>query len=209
MLAVAARSEQIRRAMKALEAAFLIGIDGVTEISLVRHADCYQDMQESEDPPLSALGRTQAARLAERVRRTGPAAVYASPFRRAIETARAITDDVRVDPRLVEMPLEISEDGALEFHETAESATARMRAVVEDMVREHEGKRVVAISHGAAIIACLTDVLNVDPGRLRLLPYYTSISTLRVLGDRRMVGTFGDIAHLEGDPLSPFGATSP
>jgi probable phosphoglycerate mutase len=197
MLAVAARSEQIRRAMQALEAAFLIGVDGVTEIWLVRHADCYQDMLETEDPPLSALGRAQAARLAERVKRARPAAVFASPFRRAIETARAITDDVKVDPRLVEMPLEISEDGALEFHETAESATARMRAVVEDMVRDHEGKRVVAISHGAAIIACLTDVMNVEPGRLRLLPYYTSISTLRVLGDRRMVGTFGDVGHLE------------
>ena len=212
MLAVTARSEQIRRAMRALEAAFLIGVEGVTEIWLVRHADCYQDMEQAEDPPLSALGRAQSQRLAERVKRGGPAAVYASPFRRALETARAITDDVTVDPRLVEMPLDISEDGTLEFHETADSATARMRAVVSDIVREHEGKRVVAISHGAAIIACVTDVLNVEPGRLRLLPYYTSISTLRVLGDRRMVGTFGDIAHLEADPVSPSGssgATSP
>jgi 2,3-bisphosphoglycerate-dependent phosphoglycerate mutase len=197
MLAVAAGSEQIRRAMQALEAAFLIGVQGVTEIWLVRHADCYQDMEEAADPPLSALGREQAKRLGERVRRIGPAAVYTSPFRRAMETANAITAEFKVDPRLVEMPLDISDDGALEFHETAESATARMRAVVEDIVRDHEGKRVVAISHGAAIIACLTDVLNVEPGRLRLLPYYTSVSTLRVLGDRRMIGTFGDIAHLE------------
>jgi len=197
MLAVAAGSEQIRRAMQALEAAFLIGVQGVTEIWLVRHADCYQDMEEAADPPLSALGREQAKRLGERVRRIGPAAVYASPFRRAMETANAITAEFKVDPRLVEMPLDISDDGALEFHETAESATARMRAVVEDIVRDHEGKRVVAVSHGAAIIASLTDVLNVEPGRLRLLPYYTSISTVRVLGDRRMIGTFGDIAHLE------------
>jgi len=197
MLAVAAGSEQIRRAMKALEAAFLIGVEGVTEIWLVRHADCYQDMEEAADPPLSALGRDQAKRLGERVRRAGPAAVYASPFRRAMETARAITPEFKVDPRLVEMPLDISDDGALKFHETAESATARMRAVLDEIVRDHEGKRVVAISHGAAIIACLTDVLNVEAGRLRLLPYYTSITTVRVLGDRRMVGTFGDIAHLE------------
>ena len=68
MLAVAAASEQIRRAMRSLEAAFLIGVEGVTEIWLVRHADCYQDMVETEDPPLSALGRSQAQRLAERIR---------------------------------------------------------------------------------------------------------------------------------------------
>jgi len=197
MLAVAARSEQIRRAMRSLEAAFLIGVEGVTEIWLVRHADCYQDMVETEDPPLSALGRGQAKRLAERVRRVGPAAVYSSPYRRATETAQAITRDVRVDPRLVEMPLEIAEDGTLEFKETSDSAVARMRGAVDDIVTEHEGGRVVVVSHGASIIACLTDAMQLEAGRLRLLPYYTSISILRLLGDRRMVGTFGDIAHLE------------
>ena len=114
-----------------------------------------------------------------------------------METAQAITDDVRVDNRLVEMPLDISEDGTLEFRETPESAVTRMRAVVDEIVAAHEGKRVVVVSHGASIIACLTDAMRLEAGQLRLLPYYTSISTLRVLGDRRMVGTFGDVAHLE------------
>jgi broad specificity phosphatase PhoE len=197
MLAVVARSEQISRAMKALEAAFLIGVEGVTEIWLVRHADCYQQMVEVEDPPLSEVGREQARRLAERVKRIQPGAIYSSPYRRAVETARTITGDIRVDPRLVEMPLEISEDGTLEFKETPDSAVARMRGVVGDIVRDHEGERVVVISHGASIIACLTDVMHLEAGQLRLLPYYTSVSTVRVLGDRQMVGTFGDIAHLE------------
>jgi hypothetical protein len=53
------------------------------------------------------------------------------------------------------------------------------------------------VGHGAAIIAYLTDVLRLEPGQLRLLPYYTSISVVRVLGDRRMVGALGDVAHLE------------
>ncbi len=197
MLTVAARFEQISRAMKSLEAAFLIGVEGVTEVWLVRHADCYQRMVEVDDPPLSEVGRDQARRLAERVKHIQPAAVYSSPYRRAMETARAITDEVRIDPRLVEMPLEISEDGALEFKETADSAVSRMRAVMDDVIRDHEGRRVVVVSHGASIIACLTDAMRLEAGQLRLLPYYTSISTLRVLGDRRMVGTFGDIAHLE------------
>ena len=183
--------------MQALEAAFLIGVPGVTEIWLVRHADCYEDMVETDDPPLSVSGRAQAQRLAERVRRAEPAAIISSPYRRAMETARAIAPDVQVDPRLVEMPLDISEDGTLEFRETAESATSRMRAVLDDIVRDHEGKRVVVVSHGASIIACLTDVMHLEAGQLRLLPYYTSISVVRVLGDRRMVGSFGDISHLE------------
>jgi broad specificity phosphatase PhoE len=72
-----------------------------------------------------------------------------------------------------------------------------MRGVIDDIVSAHEGRRVAVVTHGAAIIACLTDVMQLEPGRLRMLPYYTSISTVRVLGDRRMVGALGDVAHLE------------
>ncbi|TMG61037.1 MAG: histidine phosphatase family protein [Chloroflexi bacterium] len=197
MLAVATGSEHLTRAMRSLEALFLIGVEGVTELWLVRHADCYRDMTAADDPPLSSLGRDQAQRLAERVRHAKPAAVYSSPYRRAMETARAITEDVRVDSRLIEMALDISEDGTLDFKEEPVAAAARMRRVVDDLVREHDGERVVVVSHGASIIACISDVMQLEPGRLRLLPYYTSISTVRVLGDRRMVGALGDIAHLE------------
>jgi len=197
MLAVATGSEHLTRAMRSLEALFLIGVEGVTELWLVRHADCYRDMTEADDPPLSSLGRDQAQRLAERVRHAKPAAVYSSPYRRAMETARAITDDVRIDSRLIEMALDISEDGTLDFKEEPVAAAARMRRVVDDLVREHDGERVVVVSHGASIIACISDVMQLEPGRLRLLPYYTSISTVRVLGARRMVGALGDIAHLE------------
>src|SRR6266540_6985613 len=73
MLTVAARFEQISRAMKSLDAAFLIGVEGVTEVWLVRHADCYQQMVEVDDPPLSEVGRDQARRLAERVKHIQPA----------------------------------------------------------------------------------------------------------------------------------------
>jgi probable phosphoglycerate mutase len=197
MLAVTAGSEQLTRAMRSLEAAFLVGVDGVTEVWLVRHGDCYDGMTETEDPPLSVLGRKQAALLAERVREAKPAAVYSSPYRRALETARAITDDVRVDQRLVEMALEISGDGQLDFKEAPGNVSARMQAFVGDIAREHAGHRVVAVGHGAAIVAYLTDVLNLEPGRLRLLPYYTSVSVVRVLGDHRMVGGLADVAHLE------------
>ena len=62
---------------------------------------------------------------------------------------------------------------------------------------EHEGKRVVLICHAASILAYLSDVMRLEPGSLRLLPYYTSISTVRVLGDRRMVGALGDTGHLQ------------
>ncbi len=139
----------------------------------------------------------QAERLAGRVKRMRASAVYSSPFRRAAETAAFISDDVHIDHRLVEMALTLGDDGSFNIDEAPDVAAARMRAVLDDIVAAHPGERVVAVTHGAAIIACLTDVMQLDPGQLRFLPYYTSVSMVRVLGDRRMVGTLGDTAHLE------------
>jgi broad specificity phosphatase PhoE len=197
MLAVAAGSEQLSRAMRSLEAIFLIGVEGVTEICLVRHADCYRSMTETTDPSLSELGREQARLLAGRLERAKPTAVYSSPYRRAVETARVISDDVHVDERLVEMALDVNDDGSLDLHEAPSDVVGRMRAAIDEMIARHIGGRVVAVSHGAAIMAYLGHVLDVEPGRLRMYPYYTSISVVRALGDRRMVGAVGDVAHLE------------
>src|SRR5260370_4774478 len=183
VLAVTAGSETLTRAMRSMEAVFLIGVEGVTEIWLVRHADCYRDMTEADDPPLSALGREQARRLGEGVHRIKPTAIYSSPYRRAMETAQSITSDVHVDQRPVEMALDVSEDGILDFKEAPDAAAARMRGAVDDVDRDHEGGRGVVVSHGASIIACLSDVMQLEPGRLRIHTYYTSISTVRVLRD--------------------------
>ncbi|MFI5283153.1 MAG: histidine phosphatase family protein [Candidatus Dormibacterales bacterium] len=194
---MASGSEQLTRAIRSLEEAFLIGVDGVCEIWLIRHADCYEDMTETNDPPLSALGRTQAARLAERVRRAHPTAVYTSPYRRALQTARTITDEVIVDERLIEMDLGINVDGNFDLTEDPTHVVRRMRSALDDIARRHTGQRVVIVSHAAAIVALLTDILQLDHGRLRILPYYTSVSVLRVLGDRAMVAALTDVAHLE------------
>src|SRR5713101_1819672 len=41
------------------------------------------------------------------------------------------------------------------------------------------------------------EVLRLEPGQLRFLPYFTSVNVVRVLGDRQIVGTLGDTSHLE------------
>jgi len=197
MLAVAAGAERMTQAMRTLEAAFLIGVEGVTVIWLVRHGDCYEGMAEGSDPPLSPLGRTQAARLAERVKRVSAAAVYSSPLRRAVETARIIGGDVREDPRLVEIELELGDDGNLDFKESAASVVGRMRSSIDDIVAAHRGEHVVVVTHGVALMAYISDLLHLEAGQLRLLPYYTSVSVVRALGDVRMVSTIADTAHLD------------
>jgi probable phosphoglycerate mutase len=189
---------QLTAAMRSIEAAFLIGVEGTTEVWLVRHADCYDELaDEDADPPLSPRGREQAQRLSERLARLGFDAVYSSPARRALETARSITSEIHVDERLVEIATEL-EDGHIEVSESPESAVQRMRQAVEDGVAAHTGGRVVLVGHGVAIMAYLCDVLRLEFGALRLLPYYTSVNVVRLLRDRRMVGSLADVAHLEG-----------
>jgi 2,3-bisphosphoglycerate-dependent phosphoglycerate mutase len=197
MLAVAAGAARLTQAMRSLEASFLIGVEGVTEIWLVRHGDCYEDMAEGRDPPLSPLGRKQAQRLAERVRKVGAAAIYSSPLRRAIETARIISGDVQEDPRLVESEIELGEDGHFDLKEPATSVVERMRAAIDHIVEGHPGQHVVVVTHGVALMAYIGHLLRLEPAQLRLLPYYTSVSVVRALRDRRVVGGIADTAHLE------------
>ncbi len=186
--------------MRSIERAFLIGVEGATEVILVRHADCYEGLDDTlDDPPLSPAGREQARRLGERLRALEIDEVYASPLARAVETARAIRPAVTVDERLIEVSTDTS-TGFVQVRESPEECVRRVAAAVADAVAAHPGGRVVMVSHGVAILNYLCDVLRIEPGRLRLLPYYTSLNVVRILGERRMAGALADVAHLEGLP---------
>jgi broad specificity phosphatase PhoE len=191
-------AERMTRAMRALDAAYLIDVEGATQIWLVRHGDCYEGMADGDaDPPLSPLGISQARRLAARVRELHPAAVYASPARRALETAQAITADVHIDKRLLEIPLELGNGHEFSFTEKPESVTQRMTAAMDEIVAAHSGERVIVVGHAGAIVNYLCHVMQIEAGRLRILPFYTSVSVVRALGDRRMVGALCDTCHLD------------
>jgi broad specificity phosphatase PhoE len=72
-----------------------------------------------------------------------------------------------------------------------------MRSAIDDIVAAHPGQHVVVVTHGIALMAYISDVLHLEPGQMRLLPFYTSVSIVRALGEVRMVGTIADTAHLE------------
>jgi broad specificity phosphatase PhoE len=183
--------------MRSLERTFLIGVEGVTEIWLVRHGDVYDRLEDVSDPPLGHTGQEQARRLSERLKHLRIGAVYSSPHRRALETAQAITDRVEVDPRLVEATADFA-GGILRVQEPPEAVIQRMQAAVDEAVTAHPGERVVLVGHGIAILNYLCYVLKLEPGTLRVFPACTSISVVRVKDGRHMVGSLCDVAHLEG-----------
>jgi probable phosphoglycerate mutase len=192
------RAADFAEAMRSIERAFLIGVEGATEVLLIRHGDVYDDAEEDVDPPLSAAGREQAQRLARRLRQIEVDALYSSPLKRALETARAIGLETKIEPRLVEVETTLDGDSHIEVTEPPDHVVERMRAAVADAVAAHPGGRVVMIGHGVAILHYLCDVMRLEFGQLRIYPRFAGINVVRVLGDRRMVGSLGDVAHLEG-----------
>jgi len=198
---------ELTRVMRRVEQAFLFGVPGTTEVWLIRHADCYQDMRDTGDPPLSALGREQARRVGERIRQAGVTAVYSSDSRRAVETAQAISDDVVEDPRLREIEndptaaVQLVLNRHQSFTESAEAVAKRMHEAVDLAAAAHPGGRVAMVTHGVAILSYVGSLMGLEiPAGLRLMPYFTSITVVRVnLGlDRRMVGSLVDATHLAG-----------
>ena len=74
--------------------AFLTGVDGVTEVIMVRHAQPDINFEgvvgDLVDPPLTEYGRMQARLTGEKLSLKQIDAIFASPLKRAMETAEAI-----------------------------------------------------------------------------------------------------------------------
>jgi 2,3-bisphosphoglycerate-dependent phosphoglycerate mutase len=198
---------ELTRIMRRVEQAFLFGVPGTTEAWLIRHGDCYQDMAETADPPLSSLGREQARRVGERVRQAGITAIYSSDSRRAIETAEAISDEVVMDSRLREIEndptaaVQLILNRHQSFTESAEAVAKRMGEAIDEAAAAHPGGRIAIVTHGVAILSYVGSLMGLEiPAGLRLMPYYTSVTVVRVnLGlDRRMVSSLVDATHLVG-----------
>jgi probable phosphoglycerate mutase len=208
------------------------------ELLLIRHA--LPERVETNDgspadPPLSALGRAQAERMArwlaadasfaqraegERRPSGGIGAVYASPMRRARETAeplaRAVGAEIAIDAGLVEMdhlsdvyvPLEqlkaedyprwqeMVQRGGL--YAGVDLAAFRKNVVtsVERAIAAHPGERVALVCHGGVINAWAGHVLGIaDPFFLDVA--YTGVSRfLAASSGERSVRSLNETAHL-------------
>jgi probable phosphoglycerate mutase len=91
------------------DATFLLGVRGVTELVLVRHAKqaisdefLRQPVGELRDPPLSELGVRQAKAVAAALGPQPVAAVYSSVSGRARETAAVIAANLNLEPTAVD-----------------------------------------------------------------------------------------------------------
>ena len=195
---------------------------GACELLLIRHAEAEHPEHgatlepKDVDMPLSERGCTQARLLAERLTKRQMQALYASPLRRAYETAEAIAERtglaIDADARLREV--EIAGVGPVALHDLAEIAIARggwshlpgtesseairtrMREAIDAIATRHAGARVALVSHAGAINAYVSMLLGLT-GDFFFPAGNTSLTIVRARGDRRLLVTLNDTAHLE------------
>ena len=205
------------RMLQELHARYLVGVDGVSEVWLVRHADAYAALgtlaEGRIDPPLSELGLAQAELLAARLAPVPIHALWSSDLRRARETAEAVARarslPVRLDERLREVRTHW-DDGVqpapgpaatYPFPEPEAEVMERMRAVVAEAVAglgavPAPNPRAVLVTHNAAIAIYVGSVLGLGWGQLRVMPQFTSVSVVAVKGEQVVVQSIADATHL-------------
>ena len=198
------------------------------ELLLIRHAlPIRREVTEgAADPPLSVDGERQAQLLAEYLGSEQIDAVYASPLRRAVQTAEPLCRQIGLemvldagiaefdqhsseyipveelkasgDPRLTEFLL-----GEGDEFDDREEFRERVFASITRIVSQHGGERVAVVCHGGVINSYAGDVLGLDvEGPGFFYPNYTSIT--RIAASRsgvRSIVTLNETSHLRNTGL--------
>ena len=169
-------------------------------LTLVRHGQTSANIDGvwhgSIDTPLTELGREQARRVAAYVAAThsDTRAVFASPLRRAVETASAIAEalaaEVQLDEALTEYHLGAWEgrsyrdlhrlermwermaedpDFAPPEGESSRQVAERTLGALRRIAADPAGGRVVVVSHGGALALALGHLLDGAPGWRRVV----------------------------------------
>lgn len=196
------------------------------ELILVRHAEPVRVSPEQTggapaDPELTAAGHDQAQRCADWLRHEAIDAVLTSPKLRAVQTAAPLAQHLGLDPIVLPdlteydadadhyIPMEelrasgderftamITGDWERFGGQSVGEFRARISDVLDTIVANHAGQRVVAFCHGGVVNMALAVVLGLDR-HLWFDPVYTSISRLQASRfGARSVSSVNESAHL-------------
>lgn len=171
------------------------------------------------DPPLAPEGIAQAQLMADWWSRHSIDAVYASPMRRAHETAMPLSavtgHEVTLNPGLKEFDAHLNFYVPIEELRADEEAWKQLvdewlspeaeakrqdfrRGVVETIdaiAADHVGERVAIVCHGGVINAYLSDMISL-PGTMWFEPAYTSVSRAMAGGSHKQLVSLNETPHL-------------
>ena len=197
------------------------------DLLLIRHGlPVRRELVEGPaDPELSEAGAAQARHLAEYLSTETIHAIYASPLKRALQTAEPLAAafglPIGVVDGVAEWDRESSEyvpaeelkaandprwhamvRGEWNAEETPEDFRRRVVASVDSLIDAHPGERIAVTCHGGVINAYLAHVLGLPVTHGFFYPNYTSIH--RVAASRsghRSLVTMNETSHLRGTGL--------
>ena len=198
------------------------------ELVFVRHGQPERVIRhdgQPADPPLSGIGRQQAAAVASWLVEMGVDALYSSPMRRALQTADAIAAATGLEATVREglsefdrdspayVPMEVLKETDRErWDELATGSfgdaerTAHFIATVNDavdrIVADHRSQRVALACHGGVVNAYLARCLGFDPDTfLKFDVDYTSVTRVFASSHgHRSVLSVNERTHLRGRP---------
>lgn len=188
---------------------------------LVRHGQTSANagglLQGRMDLPLDDEGRVQAMRTGAHIRENFPhARVIASPLRRAVDTARAISDEVEIDERFIELDYGQWDGRAMSEVDPAQWAQwridpmfrppggeslveleQRVTPALEQLRSEAQERDVVVVSHVSPIKCAVTWALEVDSAvTWRFHLDRASICRIAVTARGLSVLSMNEVAHL-------------
>jgi len=179
------------------------------------------------DPPLSAHGAEQARLVCARLSTEPIKAIYVTTLQRTAQTAAPLGAELSLDLQLEAdlrevhlgdweggeyrkmvaqnhpVILQSAEQERWDVMPGAESNTAlatRLRAAIGRIAARHPDERVAAFSHGGAIGMILSLASGSRPFAF-LGSGNASISRIVVIGDRWIVRSYNDTAHLDDLPV--------
>lgn len=176
------------------------------------------------DIPLNTTGLAQAAAIGERLGGEAFDAILSSDFERALQTARPIvrhSEQTLVrDARLRERNLGVLQgltgeeaairqrdawgalkarnpEAPLEGGETLAGFSRRIVGLIEELLRTHEGSRLLLVTHGGVLDAAYRHATGMPLNTPRDFPIYNaSINVLRHRGGVWTIESWGDVSHL-------------
>jgi len=207
----------------------------VTQIILVRHGQTEWNRLERfrgrADVPLNAAGLSQAQAVGRRIAaKWQPAAIYAGPLSRTMQTAEAIGSwcglPVHVELRLVDIDYgewqgATPEDvrtrwpeaiaawydtphlAQIPGGETLDDVRARALSAVHDLGAQHMEQTIVLVSHTVVNRIILLGILGLGHDRFwRLRQDTCAINVFERVNDGFTLVTMNDTCHLDGDGKS-------
>ena len=192
----------------------------------------YRRCQGQYEGRISAKGLRQIDALAERLKDIHFDALYSSDLKRTLRTAEAVTKyhdlPLHPEPRLRELNLGPWEDlpfGDLmyaepqlmrwfnddpdrwyvEGAETFAQLKNRIRGVLTELGKAHDGQTIVCCTHGMAIRSFLSDVLEIPSAEIHRIPHgdNTAVSLVTYEDGRFSAVYYNDASHLPTE-LSTF-----